>query len=182
MQSILRSRMLILMLVLTFLGTSAAFSQESEEIIPETEELTDEIDAIDESAELDQTALLTKLSVQFRVELSVLEELRTQGYSTGQIWLALEISQYSGVQLSEAMVNVVNIGSEGHGWSVLARSLGVDPGSAQFFQLKEQMRARTRTMVSEVDAEHGNKIMVQKKTEKNEKQSLENNGNKGNKR
>jgi len=48
MQSILRSRMLILMLVLTFLGTSAEFSQESEEIIPETEELTDEIDAIDE--------------------------------------------------------------------------------------------------------------------------------------
>lgn len=182
MKGLLHHRMLIIMLILAFFGTSAVFSQESEETVPVTEELADEIEAIDDAAAVDQTALLTRLSAQFSIELSVLEALSAQGYSTGQIWLALEISQYSGVQLSEAMVNVVSIGSEGHGWGVLAQSLGINPGSAQFFELKEQMRTRTRKMTAEVSAEVGSKIMVQKHTEKNEREDFENHGNKGNKR
>jgi hypothetical protein len=80
------------------------------------------------------------------------------------------------------MVNVVSIGSEGHGWGVLAQSLGIAPGSPQFFELKEQLRARTRKMTAEVGAEAGSKIMVQKRAEKNEKKDFENHGNKGNTR
>jgi len=130
-----------------------------------SDDLTDEIATVDSAAALDNTALLTRLSAQFSVELSVLQDLSTQGYSAGQIWLALEISKQSGTPLADAVTTAVSMGTEGHGWGVLAKALGIDPGSAEFFQLKEQMRTRTRTMASEIGAAHGNKVMAQERTE-----------------
>ncbi len=130
-----------------------------------SDDLTDELATMDSTAALDSTALLTKLSVQFGVELSVLQGLSAQGYSAGQIWLALEISKQSGAPLADAVTTAASMGTEGHGWGVLAKALGVDPGSAEFLQLKEQMRTRTRTMASEIGAEHGNKVMAQERTE-----------------
>ncbi len=130
-----------------------------------TDDVTDEIATVDSTALLDNTALLTKLSAQFSVELSVLQDLNAQGYSAGQIWLALEISKQSGATLTDAVKTAASIGAEGHGWGVLAKALGIDPGSAEFLQLKDQMRTRTQTMASEIGAAHGNKVMNQERTE-----------------
>ena len=166
---------LALVLVLAFGGVGTIFGQTSDATVPAADDLTDVIASVDAAANIDTTALLTKLSAQFRVELSVLQDLNTQGYTAGQIWLALEMCRHSGVQLSEAVVQVASLNTEGHGWGTLAQALGIDPGSAQFFELKEQMRTHSRTMASEVAAEHGNRSMTQTQTETSAK-NRDNNG------
>ena len=106
---------LALVLVLAFGGVGTIFGQTSDATVPAADDLTDVIASVDAAANIDTTALLTKLSAQFRVELSVLQDLNTQGYTAGQIWLALEMCRHSGVQLSEAVVQVASLNTEGHG-------------------------------------------------------------------
>lgn len=165
MNSRKRLFVLAIVLVLSLAAVGMAFGQTTDTTT--TDDLQDEIATVDSTAQIDDTALLTRLSAQFSVELSVLQDLSAQGYTAGQIWLALEISQQSGAQLSDAVVQAASLNTEGHGWGVLAQALGIDPGSAQFFALKEQMRTHTQTMASEVGAEHGNKLMAQIHTETN---------------
>ncbi len=161
--------MIVLVLGFATVGMMVAQTTDTTTTVPATttDDLTDEIATVDSTALLDNDALLTKLSAQFGVELSVLQDLNTQGYSAGQIWLALEISKQSGATLADAVTTAASMGTEGHGWGVLAQALGIDPGSAEFFQLKEQMRNRTQTMASEIGAAHGNKVMAQERTETN---------------
>ena len=127
--------------------------------------LQDEIAAVDEAAQLDNTALLTKLSEQFKVDLAVLQDLNAQGYTAGQIWLALEISLQAGKPLSDALVQAASMHASGHGWGVLAQALGIDPGSKEFLALKQTLQIHTRTMASEVAAGHGNRVMTQNQTQ-----------------
>jgi len=95
-----------------------------------------QITALNQAGEEDLMALLTRLSIQYTVELTVLQDLSAQGYEPGQIWLALEITATSETTLTDALVLVGE--TEGHGWGVLAQALGVKPGSAEFFALKEK--------------------------------------------
>ena len=157
-------------LVLIFcLGTIAGLAAQTTETQSQGDDLDDLQDAIaevDDAAAIDQTALLTRLSAQFNIELSVLEALNTQGYSAGQIWLALEISQQTGAELAVSVAEAASLRTDGHGWGVLAQALGIDPGSSAFLALKEQMKVRTRNMASEVAAEHSaNKVKNENKTE-----------------
>lgn len=156
-------------LVLIFcLGTLAEIAAQTTETQSQSDDLQDAITEVDDAAAIDQTALLTRLSAQFNIELSVLEALNTQGYSAGQIWLALEISQQTGAELAVSVAEAAGLGTDGHGWGVLAQALGIDPGSSAFLALKEQMKVRTRNMASEVAAEHrADKAKNENKTEAN---------------
>lgn len=164
-------------LVMSFAAAGLAFAQTTD-TTPTTggtatnDDLQAEIESVDSTAQIDDTALLTRLSAQFSVELSVLQDLRSQGYTAGQIWLALEISAQSGAQLTDAVTQAASLNMEGHGWGALAQALGIDPGSKQFFALKEQMRTRTRDMASEVGSEHGNKVRAEEQNEYNEQNRL----------
>lgn len=168
---------LTLVLILGIASTGVAFGQTSTTaqatITASTEDPQDEIDMEDSTAQIDDTALLIKLSTQFNVELSVIQDLSAQGYTAEQIWLALEISNQSGEQLSVAVTQVSTMHAEGHGWGVLAQALGIDPGSERFFELKEQMRTHTRTMASEIETEYSPKLMVKEKERENESESEE---------
>lgn len=165
-----KQKLLVFVLVLAVgFGSLYSAAAQTAETTPATTtdstDLQDEIAAVDEAAQIDNTALLTKLSAQFQVDLAVLQDLNAQGYTTGQIWLALEISLQSGKPLADAVVQAASMNTSGHGWGVLAQALGIDPGSQEFFALKEKLQIRTRTMASEVAAEHGNRVMTQQQTQ-----------------
>jgi len=165
-----KQKLLVFVLVLAVgFGSLYSAAAQTTETTPATTtdstDLQDEIAAVDEAAQIDNTALLTRLSAQFQVDLAVLQDLNAQGYTTGQIWLALEISLQSGKPLADAVVQAASMNASGHGWGVLAQALGLDPGSQDFFALKEKLQIRTRAMASKVAAEHGNRVMTQQQTQ-----------------
>ena len=120
-----------------------------------TQDLEDEITQMNQAGQEDLTALLTRMSTQYNVELSVLLDLSAQGYSPGQLWLALEITATSDTTLANALVLVGE--TEGQGWGVLAQALGVKPGSAEFFALKEKFGQHKGNVIWAMDLEHEKK-------------------------
>jgi len=100
----------------------------------EDDDLDEELSLLNQAGEEDLEGLLTKLSVEFNVDVVVLQDLSTQGYAPGEIWLALEISQATEKPLAEAIL--LADGVEGHGWGILAQTIGIAPGSTEFHALK----------------------------------------------
>ncbi|MDX9826796.1 MAG: hypothetical protein RBT73_03535 [Spirochaetia bacterium] len=119
-----------------FIFTAGAYAQE-EDIVE-----LEEFDA------LDHQALMLRLQTTFRIELQVLEGYVAQGYSPGQLWLALEIARERTMGLDEALV--LAEGSDGHGWGLLAQKLGIDPGSAEFHGLKARWTERKGEMLGQL--------------------------------
>jgi len=97
-----KQKLLVFVLVLAVgFGSLYSAAAQTAETTPATTtdstDLQDEIAAVDEAAQIDNTALLTKLSVQFQVDLAVLQDLNAQGlYRQGRYGLTLEISLQSG--------------------------------------------------------------------------------------
>ena len=100
----------------------------------EDDDLDEELSLLNEAGEEDLEGLLLKLSVEFNVDILVLEDLSAQGYAPGEIWLALEISQATEKPLAETIL--LADGVEGHGWGILAQTIGIAPGSTEFHALK----------------------------------------------
>ena len=138
---------LLAMLVLAFATAQGVFAQDT----TESDDLDNEVTALDQAATEDPTALLTKLSVEFSVDLVALQDLYTQGYTPGQIWLALEISKASDTTLQDAIL--VAGTTEGHGWGVLAKTLGIAPGSADFHALKLKWGEHQGQLLKEMNQE-----------------------------
>ncbi len=80
-------------LALAFAAGQNLFAQTDDQTDPQ--DLEDQITAVDQTGQEDLTALLTRLSIQYNVELTVLQDLSAQGYEPGQIWIALEITAAS---------------------------------------------------------------------------------------
>lgn len=134
-------------LALTFAVAQGAFAQAAENDY----DFENEVNALNQAGVGDPTALLTKLSIEFSVDLVVLQDLYAQGYAPGQIWLALEIANASDTTLQDAIL--VAGATDGHGWGVLAQTLGIAPGSSEFHALKlswgEHQGALVRAMKQE---------------------------------
>lgn len=128
---------ILLFVVLSIFAFTAGISAQEVEIVD-----------LEEFDELDHEALLLKLQSTFKIELQVLEGYVAQGYSPGQLWLALEIARERTMGLDEALV--LAEGSDGHGWGLLAQKLGIDPGSAEFHGLKARWTERKGEMLGQI--------------------------------
>ncbi len=135
----------------------------------DTQDLEDEITQVNQAGQVDLTALLTRLSIQYNVELTVLLDLSAQGYEPGQLWLALEIRSASDKTLADALALVGE--TEGHGWGVLAQALGIKPGSAEFFALKNKPGEHNDNVVAAMNHER------EKNGQENAKRENEDGGN-----
>ena len=100
----------------------------------EDDDLDEELTLVNDAGEQDLEGLLLKLSVEFNVDILVLQDFSAQGYAPGEIWLALEISLATEKPLAETIL--LADGVEGHGWGILAQTIGVAPGSNEFHALK----------------------------------------------
>jgi len=171
---ITKKKTIILMAVLVFALVSAqgAFAQADSD-----EDFEDEIEMVNDAAEENPEALLIKLSVEFNVDLVLLQDLSAQGYAPGEIWLALEVSSSSEISLQDALV--LTDGSEGHGWGVLAKTLGIAPGSDAFHALKLKWGDHKGTLVREMKQERENQPNNGSKNSSTEKGSNGKSGNSG---
>lgn len=120
----------------------------------EGDDLDEELSLVNDEGEQDLEGLLLKLSVEFNVDLVVLQDLSTQGYAPGEIWLALEISQATEKPLAESIL--LADGVEGHGWGILAQTIGIAPGSAEFFALKQKWGNHQGKIFKEMKQEREN--------------------------
>ena len=111
---------------------------------------------VNDAAEENPEALLVKLSVRFDVDLALLQDLSAQGYAPGEMWLALEVASSSEISLQDALI--LTDGSEGHGWGVLATTLGIAPGSDAFHALKLKWAEHKGTLVREINQERENQF------------------------
>ena len=139
--------------IVAFAGILALALVAGQNLFAQTDkaDLEDEITQVNQAGGQDLTALLTRLSIQYSVELTVLQDLSAQGYEPGQLWLALEIRSASDKTLADALILVGE--TEGYGWGVLAQALGVKPGSAEFFALKTKLGERNENVVAAMNHE-----------------------------
>ncbi len=137
---------------------AGAYAQETEEEDLELEEF----------GEVDQAALIARLQIEFGLEAGLLEGYLAEGYSAGQLWLALEIAREGSLSLDEALA--VAGDDEGHGWGLLAQKLGIKPGSPEFHALKARWTERKGAMLGNLKREEqGGKPEKAEKGEKQEK-------------
>lgn len=85
-------------------------------------------------AQADLPGFKTKLSNQFGVPLPAVESIISQVRRPGDAFLVLQLGQMT----RQPMGRVVEIyqRSHGRGWGVIAKELGIKPGSAEFHALK----------------------------------------------
>jgi len=139
----------VAILALAFAAGQNIFAQTTGQT--DTQNLELKITAVNQAGEVDLTALLTSLSIRYSVELTVLRDLSAQGYEPGQIWLALEITAASDTTLPDALVLAGE--TEGHGWGLLAQTLNIKPGSAEFFALKEKFGEHNGYVIATMNQE-----------------------------
>ncbi len=100
-------------------------------------QLDSEVATVNSGAVADPTALMAKLSLEFKVSTTALDGLLAQGYKPGEIWLALELAKASGKSLSDVVA--LAQGKSGHGWGLVAQTLGLKQGSKGFTALVKTM-------------------------------------------
>jgi len=129
---------LILSFALALVLPFAAFGQTA--VVDQ--EVDAAVAAVDQQAAADPGALLAKLSADFQVALPDLQALLDKGYKPGELWLALELAKASGKSLTEVIA--LTNGKAGHGWGVVAQSLGIKPGSKEFAALRTAATTKTK--------------------------------------
>jgi hypothetical protein len=123
----------IALAALSLVVGTGVFAQDSSSKLPSTGDGALDSQVADLDAQHDSAALLALIAAKFNVSVDVLSPYLAQGYRPGEIWLALELSKVSGKSLDEVIALATK---DGHGWGVVAASLGIKPGSAEFKALK----------------------------------------------
>ncbi|TXT51237.1 MAG: hypothetical protein FD137_59 [Spirochaetes bacterium] len=139
MKTLKKLAILALVLAGTFGFLAGVSAQETEDL------------ELEEFEEVDQAALIARLQIAFGVEAGVLEGYLAEGYSAGQLWLALEIAREGALTLEQALV--VAGDDEGYSWGLLAQKLGIQPGSSEFHALKARWTERKGSTLGELKRE-----------------------------
>ena len=85
-------------------------------------------------AQADLPGFKTRLAAQFGVSLPTVESIITQVRLPGDAFLCLQLGQMTRVPLGKVVETYQH--SHGKGWGVIAKELGIKPGSSDFHALK----------------------------------------------
>ena len=105
------------------------------------------LDAINTYAAKDQEAFVSGLSSTYHVDRTTLEGMLNQGMSPADVYMTLRLGNVPGQtpeQVEKAYLN-----NPGKGWGVIAKSLGIKPGSPEFRSLKSEASAFTGKAVKD---------------------------------
>ncbi len=116
-------RFAVIAVLFAFAGISIAAAQDTEPAEPAPE---------------NTAAWIAWLSESFAVEAAILQTYVEDGYPVMDLRFALELSAASGRTLDEVLE--IADGMTGRGWGVIARALGVDPGSEAFHAIRQAHR------------------------------------------
>ncbi len=90
--------------------------------------------SLNAQARVDLPGFHAKLSAQFGVPLPTVERIYAQVRVPGDVFMCLQLGEFAH-QPPEVVVQRYQKG-KGKGWGVLAKELGIKPGSAEFHALK----------------------------------------------
>lgn len=85
-------------------------------------------------AEADLPGFKAKLSAQFGVPVPRIDAIITQVKMPADVFMCLQLGQFS--QKAPEVVVTSYQANRGKGWGVIAKELGIKPGSAEFHALK----------------------------------------------
>jgi len=103
-------------------------------------ELDQSLVAIDANARLDFGAFRSDISIGYNVTEKKIDYLSAEiGMSAGDIFMTVELAKITHKSIDQ-VVEVYNV-HKGKGWGVMAKELGIKPGSPEFHALKDQARS-----------------------------------------
>jgi len=82
----------------------------------------------------------TNLTVAFSVEVSLIDNMLTLGMEPAEVYLALEIARITHSTLNNVVTSYRL--NKGKGWGVIAKEMGIWPGSEEFLTLKSKCKAQ----------------------------------------
>ncbi|MFI0430272.1 hypothetical protein [Mariniflexile sp. HMF6888] len=104
-------------------------------------QLDADLNIINTHARTDLSAFRTDMRLSYNVSEKKLDYMSTNLHMAfGEIYLSLEISRIAKVPLDEVLI--VYKKHKSKGWGVIAKQLGIKPGSAEFHQLKNSTSTR----------------------------------------
>jgi hypothetical protein len=106
----------------------------------------------------DPAGFLLSISLQYKVPLKDLQALKDQGLKPGEILLAVNLLQAT--QKTLAQVSASWKANKGKGWGVIAKDLGVKPGSDAFQTLKKNTLAEKDRLKDEEDKKPAGAMMM----------------------
>lgn len=101
-------------------------------------QLNASLSKIDANAELDFGAFKARVGAEYNVSTGKIDSWSVNlGMKAGDIYLALEIAKLT----KKPVDDVVNVyqKNKGKGWGVIAKELGIKPGSPEFHALKNNL-------------------------------------------
>lgn len=98
-------------------------------------ELDSFISSINVQAKADLPGFKAKLSAQFGVPAPEIDVLLKSVPTPGDVYMTLRVGQVAGVS-SDAVLKEYKA-HKGKGWGVIAKNLGIKPGSKEFHDLKK---------------------------------------------
>ncbi len=123
--------------LICLLAAFAAVSGTALALTPSTGDkvLDARLDAINDYAANDREAFVAGVCKTYNMDQTKVEGMLDQGMTPADVYMALRIAVVTG-QSPEA-VEKAYLSNPGKGWGVIAKSLGIKPGSKEFKSLKD---------------------------------------------
>lgn len=104
-------------------------------------ELNQSLVRLDANASLDFGAFRSDISVGYNISEKKIDHLHAEvGMSAGDIYMTLELAKICHISVDK-VVEVYTV-HEGKGWGVIAKELGIKPGSPEFHALKDNAQGK----------------------------------------
>jgi hypothetical protein len=97
--------------------------------------LDSRLDAINSYAAKDQNAFVAKLSATYHVSQTEIEGMLQQGMTPADVYMSLRVAKITNKTPDQVEKGFLH--NPGKGWGVIAKSLGIKPGSKDFKSLKD---------------------------------------------
>jgi len=104
-------------------------------------ELDKTLITLDTEASISFGAFKANISSRYHVSAGMIEYLTVDiGMTSGDIYLTLEIAEITKKSVNQVVVAYES--NKGQGWGVIARELGIEPGSIEFHILKGNAKSQ----------------------------------------
>lgn len=149
-------------------------------------EMDSQVASINEAAATDLSGTISAVSQELGVSEQTVTDLTQQGMTVGDVAVAVTVAEVTNTPVTEVVKAYMT--NPGKGWGVVAKRLGIAPGSPEFHAMKKEMREAAQAEKAARDAakaarEAAAKATREAKTEKSrggDDSGNDNGGNGGN--
>jgi hypothetical protein len=104
-------------------------------------EMDTDLNSINVNAKVDLGKFKADLSLSYGVPEPKIDYMLSLNMQPAEVFLALEISNITHTTCCDRVVEVYNK-NKGKGWGVIAKEMGIKPGSAEFHELKNKTKGK----------------------------------------